>query len=135
MAKTFELEILASDRPFYKGSCEMLVFPAIDGEQGVLANHEATVTCLSEGELRYKVDDQWYYAAVSKGIVEIMPKYVILLADTVEKPEEIDIRRAEEAKERAEELLRQKQSIQEYYLTQAALNRALSRLKITSKFR
>lgn len=135
MTDTFELEILASDRPFYNGPCEMLVFPAIDGEQGVLAHHEATVTCLNEGELKYKVDGKWYYAAVSQGIVEIMPTYVVLLADTVERPEEIDIRRAEEAKERAQELLRQKQSIQEYYRTQAALNRALSRLKVTSKFR
>ncbi len=60
-----------------------------------------------------------------------MPTYVTLLADTVERPEEIDIKRAKEAKERAEERMRQKQSIREYYQTQAALNRALSRLKVS----
>ncbi|HIV85319.1 MAG TPA: ATP synthase F1 subunit epsilon [Candidatus Monoglobus merdigallinarum] len=131
--KTFKLDILASDKPFYSGMCEMLVFPALDGEQGVLPHHEPTVTCTREGELRYKVDGEWRYAAVSKGIVEIMPSYVILLADTVEDPEEIDIRRAEEARERAREQLRQKQSIREYYQTQAALNRALSRLKVSNR--
>ena len=128
---TFKLDILASDRSFYSGPCEMLIFPALDGLQGVLPHHEATVTCTSEGELKYKVDGKWYYAAVSKGIVEIMPTYVTLLADTVERPEEIDIKRAKEAKERAEERMRQKQSIREYYQTQAALNRALSRLKVS----
>ena len=55
------------------------------------------------------------------------------MADTAESPEEIDIRRANEAKLRAEELLRQKQSIKEYYHTQAALNRAMNRLKVTRR--
>lgn len=133
MAKTFQLDIVASDRKFFSGSCEMLVFPALDGECGILAGHESMVTCLKAGELRYKVDGQWYYAAVSDGFVEIMPSFVVLLADTVERPEEIDIKRANEAKIRAEERLRQKQSIREYYHTQAALNRAMNRLKVTGR--
>lgn len=133
--KTFHLEILASDRPFYNGPCEMLVFPAIDGEQGVLPRHEETVTSTVAGEMRYKVDGEWHYAAISRGFIEIMPQNVTLLCDTVERPEEIDQRRAEEAKERAQERLRQKQSIREYYLTQAALNRALSRLKVKSRIK
>ena len=133
MAKTFELEIIASDHPFYKGQCEMLIFPGIDGEHGILAKHESMVTCLNAGELRFLVDGEWHYAAVSAGFVEITSDYVVLLADTVEKPEEIDINRANEAKRRAQENLRQKQSIMEYYHTQAALNRAMSRLKVTKR--
>ena len=133
MAKTFQLEIIASDHPFYKGECEMLVFPGIDGEYGILAGHEEMVTCVGAGELRYQLDGIWKYAAVSAGFVEITPKKVILLADTVERPEEIDTNRATEAKLRAEEKLRQKQSTQEYYQTQAALNRAMSRLKVSNK--
>ena len=62
-----------------------------------------------------------------------MPNNVILLADTVELPEEIDINRANEAKLRAQEKLRQKQSIKEYYQTQASLNRAMNRLKVTAR--
>ncbi len=133
MAKTFQLEILASDHPFYKGECEMLIFPGLDGEHGILANHESMVTCLNAGELRFLVDGNWQYAAVSAGFVEIMPSYVVLLADTVERPEEIDINRANEAKRRAQEKLRQKQSIMEYYHTEAAMNRAMSRLKVTKR--
>ncbi len=129
--KTFKLNILASDRPFYNGPCEMLVFPGLDGEMGVLPRHEAMVTCTNEGELRYKVDGGWNYAAVSTGIIEIMPDHVTLLADTVERPEEIDVKRAQAAEDRAKEAMRQKQSIKEYYQTQAALNRAISRLKVS----
>ena len=67
------------------------------------------------------------------GFVEIMPEFVVLLADTVEWPDEIDIRRAKEAKERAQERLRQKESQREYYHSKAALSRAMARLKVTGK--
>jgi len=133
MAKKFQIEIIASDHPFYQGECEMLVFPGLDGEHGVLANHEALVTCLKAGELRYQIDEAWHYAAVSEGLVEITPRKVIILADTIERPEDIDIRRAEEAKLQAEEKLRQKLSTQEYYQTMAVLNRAMNRLKVQKR--
>lgn len=133
MDKTFHLEIIASDHPFFKGECEMLSFTGLDGEHGILPNHAPMITCVKAGELRYKVDGEWRYAAVSDGFVEIMPKFVVLLAVTAERPEDIDMNRAKEAKLRAEERLRQKQSIREYYQTQAALNRAMSRMKVTSK--
>ena len=133
MANTFYLEIIASDHKFYAGPCEELVFPAIDGLYGVLPGHEPMVTALDAGELKFRVDNEWQYVAVSDGFVQILPQRVILLADTAELPEEIDIKRAHEAKLRAEEKLRQKQSILEYYQTQAALNRAMNRLKVTKK--
>lgn len=133
MAKTFHLEIIASDRIFYKGDCEHLVVTAIDGMLGILAGHEALVTALPTGELKYMVDGQWKHAAISEGFMEVMPDFAVILADTCELPEEIDIKRAEEAKHRAEEQLRQKQSIMEYYHTQAALNKAINRLKLSQK--
>ncbi|MGN0595574.1 MAG: F0F1 ATP synthase subunit epsilon [Hominimerdicola sp.] len=133
MGNTFKLDIVASDHVFYSGECDELVFPGLDGSFGILANHEPMITCLNSGEMKYRVGDKWYYASVSEGFVEIMPKFVTILADTVERPEEIDIKRAEAAKQRAEERLRQKQSIKQYYHTQAALNRAMARLKLSSK--
>lgn len=133
MAKTFFLEIIASDRSFFKGDCEMLVFPGLDGEFGILANHEPMVTCLKAGELKFKIDGEWKYAAVSEGFAEVMPTSVIVLTDTIELSEEIDVKRAEEAKLRAEEKLRQQQSIKEYYYTQSTLNRAMNRLKVKNK--
>ncbi|MBQ8180954.1 MAG: ATP synthase F1 subunit epsilon [Ruminococcus sp.] len=133
MAKTFHLEIIATDRVFYKGECEHLVITAIDGLLGIMAGHEPLVTALPDGELKYMVDGKWHYAAISEGFIQVMPDNSVILADTCELPEEIDIKRAEEERQRAQEKLRQKQSIQEYYQTQAALNRAMNRLKISQK--
>lgn len=133
MAKTFHLEIIATDRVFFKGEVEHLVITAIDGLLGIMAGHEPLVTSLPTGELKYLVDGEWKYAAISEGFIQVMPDSSIILAETCELPEEIDIKRAQEARERAEERLRQKQSIKEYYETQAALNRAMNRLKISQK--
>lgn len=133
MAKTFHLEIIATDRVFYQGECEHLVITAIDGLLGIMAGHEPLVTALPDGELKYMVDGKWHYAAISEGFIQVMPDNSVILADTCELPEKIDIKRAEEDRQRAQEKLRQKQSIQEYYQTQAALNRAMNRLKISQK--
>lgn len=133
MAKTFHLEIIAADRIFYQGECEHLVITAIDGLLGIMAGHEPLVTALPTGELKYMTGGKWHYAAISGGFIEVMPESSVILADTCELPEEIDIKRAEEARERAQEQLRQKQSIHEYYQTQAALNRAMNRLKVSQK--
>ncbi len=133
MAKTFHLEIIATDRIFYQGECEHLVITAQDGLLGILAGHEPMVTNLPTGELKYMVSGKWYYAAISDGFIEVLPDSAIILADNCELPEEIDIKRAEEERQRAEEKLRQKQSIHEYYQTQAALNRAMNRLKVSQK--
>lgn len=133
MAKTFHLDIIASDRVFYQGECEHLVVSAIDGLLGILPGHEALVTSLPTGELKYMVDGKWHHAAISEGFMEVMPEFAVILADTCELPEEIDVKRAEAARQRAEELLRSKQGILEYYHTQAALNRAMNRLKLSQK--
>ena len=121
-ASPFYLEIITPERQFYIGPAEALVFPAVDGEMGVYPGHEPAVTAVEPGELRYKVDGKWEPAAVGAGFVEIKPDYVILLVGFAEHPEEID-------RKRAEERLRQKQSIHEYYHSKAALARAMARLK------
>ena len=116
-AHTFYLEIITPERQFYIGPAEALILPAVDGEMGIY------------GELRYKTEGRWEPAAVGSGFAEIKPDYVILLVGFAEHPEEIDRKRAEAAKKRAEECLRQKQSIHEYYHSKAALARAMARLK------
>lgn len=133
MAKTFDLKIVASDKVFYEGLCEHLIIPAIDGTMGILAGHENTVTTIESGELKFQINGVWKNAAVTEGFIEIMPHEVILLVDTIELPENIDIKRAKQAKERAKERMRQKQSMKEYYHTQAALSRAMARLKVTQE--
>ena len=130
----FSLKIIASDRLFYEGKCAKLVIPAPDGEVGILANHENMVIAVTVGDARVQLPGgEWVDVAVGAGFAEVVNNRVILLVDTAEKPGEIDARRAEEAKERAEEQLRQKQSQQEYYQTQASLARAMNRLRISKE--
>lgn len=129
---TFGLKIIASDRVFYEGRCRKLILPAPDGEMGILANHENMVIAVNVGDARMEIEEgSWVDVAVGRGFAEVVNNRVTVLVDTAERPEEIDVRRAEEAKERAEEQLRQKQSIQEYYRTQASLARAMNRLKVS----
>ena len=129
MEKTFYLEIISVDRQFYIGQAEGLILPIQDGQYGVLAGHEPTVTAIEPGELKYKVNGQWQLAAVSGGFAEITPEYAVVLVSSVEHPDEIDIKRAEAARERAEERLCHEQSVVEYYNSKAALARAMARLK------
>ena len=124
MAKTLYLEIITPEKQFFTGNVEGIILPALDGQYGVQPGHEPIVTALEPGNVRYCVDGAW---------TEIMPDYAIMLVSTAERPDEIDRARAERAKQRAEERLRQQQSIQEYYHSKAALARAMARLKASGK--
>ena len=132
----FYVKIISSNRIFYEGFCHCLIIPAVDGEQAIMAHHEETIIAVQNGEMRMQKEEggEWSYAVLGKGFCMAANNRVTVLADTVERPEEVDVNRAKEALERAQERLRQKQSIQEYHMTQAALARALTRLKETEKF-
>ena len=108
----FWLKVIASDHVFYNGNCESLVVPAHDGEVGILPG-----------------ENQYREAVVGIGIVQVANNRVTVVVDTAERPEDIDEVRARQALERAQEQLRQKQSIREYYMSKASMARALSRLK------
>lgn len=130
---TFGLEIYASNRLFYMGRGESITFPVEDGQMQVLPHHENMIAAIVPGEMDF-VDSEGKTetVAVSAGFIEVINNRIKVFALTVERPEEIDIRRAEEAKERAEEQLRQKKSLEEYNANQMALARAMSRLRVTS---
>ena len=132
----FFVKIISSNRIFYEGFCHCLIIPAVDGEQAIMAHHEETIIAVQNGEMRMQKEEggEWTYAVLGKGFCMAANNRVTVLADTVERPEEVDVNRAKEALERAQERLRQKQSIQEYHTTQAAMARALTRLKETEKF-
>lgn len=134
MTDTFGLEIYASNKLVYAGRARKLVLPAVDGEQALLAHHANIVAAVVPGEMRFESEDGVQSVmAVSNGFVEMVNNRAKLFCLTVERPEEIDIRRAQEARERAEEQLRQKQSIREYHMNQMALARAMTRLRVTRK--
>ncbi len=131
--KTFELCILAADKPFFQGKCESIVLPTTQGEYGILASHRNTVAAVVPGMLRYcTADGEQYIASVSEGIVKIENGDVLVLVDTIERPEEIDANAEREQIERAKEELLQKQSIADYHATCARMARSLARLKTKS---
>ena len=127
----FALRILTATREMYSGNCKALIINEKDGQKEILANHENMVLSVAEGEISFQKEnsDEWIRAISGKGFAEIINNSVILLLETAEKPDEIDVARAKRAKERAEEQLRQKQSLREYYHTRASLARALGSIK------
>ena len=133
-SNSFYLKIIAANRVFYSGRCISIIVPEYDGQKEILAHHEDMVIAVNDGEMRFQPEgsDNWEYAVVGIGFVEIVNNRVTLLVESAERPEEIDVARAREAKERAEEQMRQKQSIHEYYHSRASLARAMARLKATS---
>ena len=125
---TFSLKIVACNKVFYDGECEILIYPAYDGQMAIMANHEQMTSTVEIGEIKFKLPDgTWMNAIVSDGLVD--PNKVDVLVYSAEKQEEIDKFRAEAALERAKEQLRTKQSIMEYHISQASLSRAMARLK------
>ena len=132
MAAVFHLRVLAADRVFYEGDCESLTVPTQDGELGILARHSNLIAAVVPGALRARLPDgRFARAAISGGLLKVEDGDVLLLADSVERPEEIDARRAQRAEARAREALLQKRSLQEYRDAQAHLARALNRLKVS----
>ena len=133
MQNTFGLEIYATNRQFFSGRAQSLIIPAEDGQKEFLAHHANMICAIVPGELKFEDSEgNWTEVAVSSGFVEMINNRAKLFCLTVERPEEIDVARAREAKERAEEQMRQKQSIREYYHSRASLSRAMARLKGTS---
>lgn len=128
---TFGLKIIASDKVFYEGRCRKLTIPAPDGEMGLLPNHENMVIAIAVGIAHMEAEEGvWQDIALGQGFAEVVNNRVTLIVDTAERPEDIDVRHAEEQREHAEEQMRQKQSIQQYYHTQASLARAMNRLRL-----
>lgn len=132
---TFSLKIIASDKVFYDGKCGIIIIPALDGEVAVMAHHEDMVIATQVGEVRFRVgeEEEWKRCLIGIGFVHIANNRVTMLVDTAERPEDIDALRAKQALERAEEQLRQRQSIQEYHVSQASLARAMARLRESGK--
>lgn len=132
---TFSLKIIACDKVFYDGPCELLVFPGYDGEMAIMAHHERMTTSTNIGEIRFKTPDgKTHVAITSDGLLKVKDNTVELFVFSAEKPEEIDAFRAQEAKERAQEQLQQKQSIMEYHVSRASLARAMARLRGYDKY-
>lgn len=132
---TFSLRILSCDRVFFEGEATSLTVPGMDGDYGILAHHENAVIALKEGELRFTAaDGTKEVAVVGLGFAEIADNAVTVLADSIERPDEIDVKRAERAAAKAREELLQQRSLRESKMIEASLSRAMMRIKEGTKY-
>ncbi len=130
---TFYLEVITPERNFFSGEAECVIFKSVDGEMGVLAKHAPTVAAVNIGPLKINSNGKWIEAVVTDGFAKIMPDKVVIMTDTAEYPDEIDVNRAKAAKQRAEERMQKQLSQLEYMRSKAALSRAMARIRATSK--
>ena len=124
------LEIVTAERVVFSEDVDMVSAPSADGRVGVLARHEPMLALLLPGELHYVKNGETMPFAVSGGFMEVLPDRVTILADTAERADEIDEARAEAARRRAEERLRQRESDLDFARAELELRRALVRLQV-----
>jgi F-type H+-transporting ATPase subunit epsilon len=134
---TIRLEIVTAERSVYSEDVDEVVAPGTEGELGILPHHAPLMTMLKPGALLVKRNGQEQHLAVSGGFMEVRPERIIVLADTAERAEEIDIARAEEARRRAQEAVAGAATIspEAQMAAEAALARALARLKVAQRRR
>ena len=131
---SFTIHILAADKVLYEGECESLIIPTPWGQYGILAHHTKAICAIVAGRLTYRIPGgENRYAAVSDGLAKIENNDVLILVDTAERPEEIDINKVRKTADAAKEAILQKRSIREYREAQAALARAVSRMDVHKK--
>jgi len=126
----FSLRIITPDRIFYEGEASMVEFNTTEGEIGVLKGHIPMTVIISPGILTIKEAEGEKQAALHAGFAEILQDKVVIMAEIVEWPEEIDLERAEDAKERAEARLRSKTPETDILRAETALQRALARIHV-----
>jgi len=135
MAK-LRLDIVTAERQVYSEVVDEVIAPGVDGQLGILPHHSPLMTMLKPGELVVKQEGSEVSLAVSGGFMEVRPDRVIILADTAERAEEIDLARAEEARKRAEAARAEAPAGAEASIAaEAALQRALARLKVARRRR
>jgi F-type H+-transporting ATPase subunit epsilon len=131
---SIKLDIVTAERVVFSGDVNEVVAPGIEGQLGILPHHAPLMTILQAGELVAKREGQDEIMAISGGFLEVRPDRVIILADAAERAEEIDMARAEAAKKRAEERLRDRKAIGlDEAAAEAALKRAITRLSVAEK--
>jgi len=131
MADLFKLQIITPERKFYEGEASMVELTTTEGDIGVCRNHIPMTAIAAPGVLKIHEEGGVKNAALMSGFIEILPEKIVIMAEVVEWPEEIDTSRAEEAKIRAERRLKEQSGKIDNARAEAALRRALIRLSLT----
>jgi F-type H+-transporting ATPase subunit epsilon len=130
MADAIELEIVTPDKLLVHEQVESVEIPGKAGCIGVLPGHAPLITELTIGEISYKQKGATEHLSVAWGFAEVLPEKVTILAQTAERAQDINVKRAEEAKARAEAALQKAAPDLDFEGTLNALKRAETRLKV-----
>ncbi|KJS20243.1 MAG: ATP synthase F0F1 subunit epsilon [Clostridiaceae bacterium BRH_c20a] len=127
--KTLTLEVVTPERKVLSEEITSIIVPAIEGYMGILPNHAPMISGLEPGIIKYKVAGKYKKMAISGGFLEVSDNKASILANTAELAEEVDPKRAQAAKERAEQRLHNKSGV-DLLRAETALKRAIARLRV-----
>lgn len=130
-------EIVSQDRVVFTGDVDIVVLPGLSGEMGILPNHSPVLTVLQYGVIRVRAENVEQFFTVAGGVAEVQPDQVTVLADAAENVDEINEQRAEEARKRAEQMLKEgvPPETDSYLQIQSALKRSNLRLSAIHRYR
>ena len=128
----FKLQIITPEKTVFDGETEQVIVRTTVGDVGILKGHEPYCAALGVGQMRIMVDGEFRRAATSGGIIKVSRELTTILVQTCEWADEIDVSRAEAAKQAAEERKKAAQDDKELALAEAKLARALNRLDTAS---
>ena len=131
--KTFDVEIICPDRVFYTGKASFLEMNTVEGRMGIYKNHIPLTCVLAPGIVRITEEGGLRKAAVHAGFVEVLQDKVTLLAEIAEWPQEIDLTRAEEARNRAENRINEKSEQVDMARAEMALRKSLVRINLAKQ--
>lgn len=129
------LEIVTPDRSVVQEQVDHVEIPGADGYFGVLPGHTPLLAMLNVGELWYRKGGEKFYLSIAFGFAEVLPDRVTILAQLAERPEEIDVARAEAAKRRAEERIAKPSHDVDFERARIALMKSLVRLQVATRAR
>ncbi len=130
-------EIVSQDRIVYQDDVDIVVLPGVEGVMGILPNHTPVLTALKFGVITVRKHNEEQFFTVAGGVAEVQPDLVTILADAAENVMEINLSRAEEARQRAEEMLSRITEVDtdEYLAAQAALRRSTLRITAAERYK
>ncbi len=130
---TIRLDVLTPEKLVFAGDVDMILASAVDGQLGILPHHAPLMTMLQPGDLVFRNAGKEESLVISGGFLEVRPDRVVVSADACERAEEIDVARAEAAKERAQKALHSSIREVDAAAAEAALRRSLARIKAVEK--
>ncbi len=133
MADTFQLEIVTPEKKVVDTAAEEVQIPGKNGYLGILPGHAPLITELAVGEITFREHATEQHLAVAWGFAEVLPEKVTILAESAERPSEIDVERARKSKERAEQRLASGDTTVDVERALDALQRAEARIDVATK--